>query len=122
MSWKKEEAPPVEVILGKCPSKSNRYKVGKGKLYKDDTVTRYEKAFALQMKHYKGKGIDYPFEFHMTVFFANNRSDLDGAFKVVLDIMQSTNAIKNDALCVHINARKLIDKKNPRIEFYLKAA
>lgn len=122
MPWNEQKEAPVEVILGRCPSKSNRYKVGKGRLYKDESVTKYEKAFALQMKHYKNKGIDYPFEIHLTAFLANQRSDLDGCFKVVLDILQATNAILNDSLCTHINARKLIDKKNPRIEFYLKAA
>ena len=41
--------------------------------------------------------------------------DLDNALKIVLDCLQSCKVIKNDRLCAEIFARKLIDKKEPRI-------
>lgn len=57
------------------------------------------------------------FKLTIDVYFSSDRPDLDNSCKVVLDMLQSCKAIKNDRLCSEIHARKLIDKENPRIEF-----
>ena len=54
------------------------------------------------------------------MFFQSNRKDLDGAFKLLLDVLQSTRTIVNDRQCTKIVASKYIDKNNPRIEFVLR--
>jgi Holliday junction resolvase RusA-like endonuclease len=51
---------------------------------------------------------------------SSQRPDLDNIFKVVLDMLQSCNAIANDRNCVKIVAQKFVDKKEPRIEFTIK--
>lgn len=38
---------------------------------------------------------------------------------VLLDCLQSCGVIKNDRQCMEIHARKLVDKKDPRVEFEL---
>ena len=43
--------------------------------------------------------------------------DLDNAFKAVLDCLQQVGAITNDNLCVGIDARKAIDRSDPRGRF-----
>jgi Holliday junction resolvase RusA-like endonuclease len=53
----------------------------------------------------------------MDAYFSSNRKDLDGAFKLVLDMLQSSNTIKNDRNCVKIVANKFIDHIRPRLEF-----
>lgn len=110
-----------QVIHGKVPSKSNCYKVvtlnGHGSLAKQSALKDYEKSFYLQCSQYRNRNIAALFELHLSVFYENQRPDLDNCFKTVLDCLQTCKAIKNDRNCVKIVAEKFIDKSNPRIEF-----
>ena len=110
-----------QIIHGKCPSKSNSYKVitlnGHGNLAKQAILENYEKSFYLQCNQYRNKMINGLFELHLNVFYENQRPDLDNCMKIVLDCLQSCKAIKNDRNCVKIIAEKFIDKTDPRIEF-----
>lgn len=108
---------PLEIIKGTPPSKSNAYKIitiGKGdnshsSLGKTKDLVLYEKAFVLQCRHYRNKEIGY-FDFYMDVYYENNRSDLDGALKIILDCLgmrnpkkkgqNKCNAIQNDNKCM----------------------
>lgn len=111
---------PKVIIYGDVVSKSNQYKIitvcGHASLKKSDAVKNFEKKFYLQnsLRNANIKGF---FELYMDAYFSSNRKDLDGAFKLVLDMLQSSNTIKNDRNCVKIVANKFIDKNNPRIEF-----
>jgi Holliday junction resolvase RusA-like endonuclease len=111
----------MQIIHGKCPSKSNSYKIvtigGHATLAKQSALKEYEKSFYLQCNQYRGKMISSLFELHLNIFYENQRPDLDNCFKVVLDCLQSCKAIKNDRDCVKIIAEKFIDKLNPRVEF-----
>lgn len=113
-----------QTIYGNPPSKSNCYKIitlnGHGSLAKTAALKKYEKDFYIQCNQYRNKDIKGYFELHIDVFYENQRSDLDNAMKVILDCLQHVKAIANDNKCVHINARKFLDKVNPRIEFSLK--
>lgn len=113
-----------QTILGQVPSKSNSYKIikkaGHGSLAKTDALSNYEKNFYLQCNHYRNKNIGGLFELHLNVFNSSQRPDLDNAFKVVLDCLQSCKSITNDRNCVKIVAQKFVDKKDPRIEFEIK--
>lgn len=107
-----------ETILGKVPSKSNCYKIitiaGHASLCKQKVLKDYERAFFMQCRC-RGAMIAQPFKLTVDVYHENNRPDLDNAFKIILDCLQTCKAIKNDRHCCEINARKLIDKNNPRI-------
>lgn len=92
-------------------------KVGQRRLYKSKEVLAYEKSFALQCRHPKIKG---EFEFSVKAYFATTRNDLDGIFKIVLDLLQKMGVIENDNKCMRIEATKHKDAKNPRIEFLIK--
>ena len=113
-----------QTILGRCPSKSNCYRIvrinNRSTLAKTPALKKYESDFYMQCNKYRNVNIQGFFELAVDVFYPSNRSDLDNSLKVVLDCLQSVNAIKNDNRCVAINARKFIDKTNPRIEFELK--
>lgn len=106
-------------ILGDCPSKANSYKIitigGHSSLSKTKALKEYEKSFFLQCKH-RGVNITSFFTIDIDVYYENNRKDLDGSFKIILDCLQQCKVIKNDRECVEIHARKMIDKFNPRIE------
>lgn len=123
-SLQKSEDTMKQVIYGRCPSKSNSYRIVKfnnySKLAKTKALQEYEKSFFLQCNKYRDKNISGFFEFHIDVFYPSNRSDLDNSLKVVLDCLQDVKAIKNDNKCTKIIANKFVDKKNPRIEFEIK--
>ena len=106
----------IEVIQGKVPSKSNLNRVGNGRWFRDEKVSRYESSFFYQCRKYRNAGIKSWFELYIDVFYDANRQDLDNAFKVILDCLQKVGAIKNDNKCVRINSEKRFSKE-PRIEF-----
>jgi Holliday junction resolvase RusA-like endonuclease len=88
-------------------------------LYKTAQLKQYESSFEKQMLQYKYKTIEGWFYLEMAVYFRDNRQDLDGVFKSVLDQMQDCGLIKNDRYCKCIKAWKYFDKENPRVEFEL---
>lgn len=107
-----------ETIIGKVPSKSNSYRIitigGHASLCKADALKKYEREFFLQCKC-RGANIKKEFKLTADVFFDSNRPDLDNSFKIILDCLQTSKVIQNDRQCIEISARKLIDKKNPRV-------
>lgn len=113
-----------QIILGNTPSKSNCYRVvtinGHGSLAKTSALKKYEEAFLWQCNKYRNVNISGQFELHIDVFYPSKRTDLDNCLKVVLDCAQRVGAITNDNNCCKIVAQKFIDKKEPRIEFFIK--
>lgn len=111
----------IQTILGKCPSKSNCYKVvtlsGHGSLAKQRALKDYEESFYLQCDKYRNRDIRGLFALRIRVYYENRRPDLDNCLKVVLDCLQQCHAIRNDRQCVRIEAEKFIDRTEPRIEF-----
>lgn len=111
---------PKVTIYGDVVSKSNQYRIikigGHASLKKTDAVKKFEEKFYLQnpLRNAKISGF---FEFYLDVYFGSNRKDLDGAFKLVLDALQSSKTITNDRNCVKIVANKFIDPVRPRLEF-----
>lgn len=113
---------PKQIIHGQPPSKSNCYKVitinGHGSLGKTTSLKAYEESFFMQCSMRRAN-TSKRFKIIADVFFKSDQPDLDNAFKIILDCLQSCKAIKNDRLCAEIHARKLIDKENPRVEFVI---
>ena len=111
------------IIKGNVPSKSNSYKVirlgNRCGLGKQKQLLSYENSFKLQMLNYEYELIESEFKFIIDVYYPSRRSDLDGVFKVVLDCLQKNKVILNDNRCIEIEARKHLDKENPRIEFQI---
>ena len=112
-----------QTIKGNAPSKSNSYKIitlhGHGSLAKTKALKEYENSFFMQCGKYRNLNIEGYFEYYAKVYYPSMRQDLDNHTKVVLDVLQKSNTIKNDNLCVKIVAEKFIDKDDPRIEFKL---
>lgn len=106
-------------VRGKVPSKSNCYRVvrigGRGALAKSAALRAYERSFYAQCGA-RGAGVSGYFRLTMDVYHENMRPDLDNAFKVVLDCLQSCGAVSDDRRCMEIRARKLVDKLDPRVE------
>lgn len=112
----------TEVIHGRCPSKSNCYKIIKlGEFYslgKQKQLSDYEKLFYHQCKNKFLNIADY-FKISIHVYYADKRPDIDNSTKIILDCLQMCKVIENDRNCLEINAKKCIDKKDPRIEIKL---
>lgn len=111
----------LQTIRGKCPSKSNCYRVvtidGHGSLAKQKALADYERSFYLQCDRYRGADIRGLFALKIRVYYDSQRPDLDNCLKVVLDCLQQCRAIRNDRQCVRIEAEKFVDKADPRVEF-----
>lgn len=111
-----------QIIYSDVPSKSNSYRIiqiaGHYSLGKTKALKDYESNFYLQCS-LRNKLINGFFKIDVDVYFSSNRKDLDNAFKILLDCLQSCKAIKNDRQCVEIHARKLVDKVRPRVEFLI---
>ena len=109
------------VIIGNTPSKSNCYKVirlgNRCSLGKQKKLYDYERSFSSQMSAHKYEMIESEFKFVIDVYYDSRRPDLDNSLKVVLDCLQKVKVIKNDNKCIEIQAKKHLDKLNPRIEF-----
>lgn len=114
----------TEVIYGQVIAKANNYQAvpdGQGgrRIIKNDEVRRYERNFLNQCKVYRNRFISRPFRLVVKVFESSNRYDLDNSLKTILDCLQYAKAIKDDNLCVGIQAEKRIDNRRPRIEYQL---
>jgi Holliday junction resolvase RusA-like endonuclease len=108
-----------ELIYGVCPSKSNCYRIGNKGLFKTKALTDYENKFYIQCKS-RNRNLDGYFEIDLSVYYPNERSDLDNSLKIIMDCLQKCKVIKNDNKCIKITAQKYLDKVNPRIEFAIK--
>lgn len=104
-----------QIIYGIVPSKSNGYKPIEKGMVKKQHIKEYERIFAIQYRliqpMIKGK-----FALVMDVYFPSEAHDLDGALKIVLDMLQKIGAVKNDNKNYKLIIDKYIDKANPRIE------
>lgn len=108
----------MKTIYGVVPSKSNSYRIGHKGLFKTKALTDYEKSFYIQCSE-RNRDLTGYFELTLRVFYPNQRSDLDGALKIILDTLQTCKVIKNDNKCTKITAEKYLDPKNPRIEYLI---
>ena len=111
-----------ETIFGQVVAKANNYlavpdKDGGRRIIKSEAMREYERTFAVQCSTYRQRHISSPFVLHITVYQSSWRYDLDNSIKTVLDCLQQVGAITNDNLCVEIQARKAIDRINPRVTF-----
>jgi Holliday junction resolvase RusA-like endonuclease len=88
-------------------------------LAKSHKLKKYENDFQLQCRHYRNKNIEGYFQIEVDVFYPTRRADLDNAMKVLMDCLQKVGAYKNDNKCNQIIARRYLDPKTPRIEFFL---
>lgn len=117
----------IQVVHGAVPSKSNCYRIitvgpkdkRHGSLAKTEALRKYEDSFYMQCSKYRNANIEGRFKLEISVFYPNDRSDLDNSLKVTLDCLQKIKAFANDNKCSEIIAKKFIDKERPRIEFSL---
>lgn len=115
-----------QVIYGTVPSKSNCYKIitfkhkdgrSHASLAKTTHLKQYEKDFYIQCNFYRNANIQGYFQLDADVYYPNQRSDLDGAAKLLLDCLQNIGAFPNDNKLVCLRMNKFLDKLNARVEF-----
>ena len=112
-----------EVIYGQVVAKANHYTVamnrgnGERHIILDEAYKAYQRSFISQCRIYANRLIDCPFLLHVHVWHSSPRFDLDNSLKSLLDLLQDVHAIKDDNLCVGIQAIKHIDRQHPRVEF-----
>lgn len=121
----KEQASNIkETIYGQVIAKANHYMAvpdgnGGRRIIKDDSIRGYESSFKSQCTKYRGRQISGKFILHTDVYSTSMRFDLDNSLKTILDCLQYVRAITDDNLCVGIDASKHIDRRNPRVTFWI---
>lgn len=113
---------PTETIKGQIVAKANHYQAvpdGRGgrRIIKDDKIREYERRFVEQCRIYKGRQINVPCRLEADFYYISKRYDVDNSVKTLADCLQYVGAITNDNLIWDLQARKHIDKFNPRVEF-----
>ena len=114
----------TETIYGQVIAKANNYQAvpdGQGgrRIIKSEEIRQYERSFLSQCRIYRNRYISRPFRLVVKVFESSRRYDLDNSIKTILDCLQYAKAIKDDNLCIGIEASKHIDRQRPRVEYSL---
>ena len=110
------------VIFGICPSKANKYRVGRGgRFYVAPDVVAYANSFAMQVakvpKHHFGVKDDLAVCY--TSYVANMGQDCDNIEKTIQDCLQKTGIIHNDNKIIYHEHYKARDTVNPRVEIMI---
>ena len=110
-------------IPGLPPSKSNSYRSGGGKFWKNAKVAQYERDFAFYTTSVKKHTFNPTDRLSVSIIWypPHLKSDTDGICKVILDMCQKTGIIWNDNKVDDPHPiRADVDKVNPRVEIYIK--
>jgi len=98
-------------LIGKVPTKKNRYKISRGRMYQDPEVTAWMDAAYYAIYYPARQIITVPCGLSI-LFKTDNRSDLDGMTTTIFDLLQKAKVIKNDRQIVELTAKKKeLDKK-----------
>lgn len=119
---------PVDVTLtlhGHCPSKKSNYRTAEGgRLISTPETKAQMEALTLQAMYQwsqaVGLPVDHP-EVTTTFYVRSGRSDEDGKYVTLMDVLQKAGVIVNDN-CAHFNSRKIhepcvfVDDGEERVE------
>ena len=103
-------------VEGKVPAKANKYKLCRGRIYKEAEVVNYERSFEFQTAKVQ-KGF-FPDRARLQVvyqFFVGHDCDADNMEKTVNDCMQKTGIIANDNKIDYHTCRKVKGSDRPRV-------
>lgn len=103
---------PVDVTLtlhGHCPSKKSDYRIVGDRLISTPETKAQMEALTLQAMFQwssaVGLPVDHP-EVTTTFYVRSGRSDEDGKYVTLMDVLQKAGVIVNDN-CAHFNSRKV---------------
>jgi crossover junction endodeoxyribonuclease RusA len=96
------------------------YKTGQGRFYKSKKAKDWEQeayfVIKSQTRRYKSlQELTSPLYVGITLFLKRDR-DIDSSMKLLFDLLEDAGIIENDNLIEHLNIKKFMDKKNPRME------
>jgi Holliday junction resolvase RusA-like endonuclease len=111
------------LIKGRIPSKKNSQMAINNRVVESNRHKKWRRNNAHQVLHYKGlklKNFDIQLEFWMP---DNRRTDLDNKVTTILDYLKKMDVILDDSWqnirSTYYRPRG-VDKKNPRVEIWLK--
>lgn len=108
-------------IIGKIPAKKNTLRRGKGGNFYN-SARRDMDPLVLQIKAQMGRMSASTIKSDCRLsccVYDDDRSDLNNAVTTICDLLEEAGAVKNDRLIKQIEAQKVIDGKNPRVELQL---
>lgn len=90
----------------KIPAKKNKYKIGRGRMYKPDDILAFEDEVFVATR--EQRCIQIPGKFSISgTYYLTEAADLDNANTTLLDALQLCGVIENDKLNVHIDIHKV---------------
>ncbi len=104
-------------VYGVCPSLKNQKRMGRGRMYNDPQIVKYQHDFVLQVpssyKNLRLGGQGRPLKLCVALYHDSWRRDADVA--IIADCLQMAGVIENDRWLrvIEVNATR-IDKQRPR--------
>ena len=105
----------MKFTLSLCPTVNAQYSRSHYGIYKTQKARDWEKEAQIAILSTKGRKTLSHAVYVGIEYFLKTRRDIDGG-KLILDALQANRVIENDDQVTHLNIKKYIDKKNPRIE------
>lgn len=105
----------MKFIIDLPPSLNSIYRTGKGNYYKSKEAKSWEQTAGWQIKsQWKGKVIEKECKVQITLFLKRD-ADIDNRLKLLLDLLEKQNVIKNDMLIWRLEICKVLIKKDSKI-------
>ena len=103
------------------PPLNATYRMGHGMMYKTKEMKDWQEMVGWEYKrhHTSLRWLTDPLYVGITMFLKRDR-DIDSSLKGVLDALQGI-VYTNDKQIVHLNVRKEVDVKNPRLEIEIES-
>lgn len=105
----------MNFVLPLCPTTNSMYSKSRYGVYKTQEARNWEKEAQVAILQTKGRKTLTGSVYVGIEFFLKRDRDVDN-LKLVLDALEDNQIVKNDSQVVHLNIKKYVDKKNPRIE------
>ena len=108
----------VTLSLPLPPPINRMYRFGKGNWYKTKEVRDWEQEAGWMCVGIL-KTISRKCRIDIHLYLKRDR-DIDGSLKILLDLLESMQIIKNDSLVYKLDVEKEFDKDNPHVEITIK--
>ena len=105
----------MNLVLPYPPSANDYWRTVKGRVYVTDRARAYKDAVALYLNTQRIARFEHDVAVSMKVYRPRRIGDLDNTLKVLLDAIKG-RVFRDDSQVTLINAERLDDATNPRVE------
>lgn len=107
------------ITLPLPPSINATYKRNANNFYKSNEAKAWEEEAGYILMQYRPQKPLLGALFCQIDLFLKRDRDVDGSNKLVIDLLEKMKFFENDSQIEHLNIKKFVDKKNPRLEIQI---